>query len=108
MASTKLTNKVRQVLGGKTAIVTGASSGLGKALALDLAQLGTKLVLASRDKAALDAVSAECAANGSAAPLVIETDITRLEDCERMVKEAVGRFGALDYLILNATVPCPI
>lgn len=104
MAATKLTGKIPQAFSGKTAIITGASSGLGKALALELAQLGAKLVLASRDEAALSAVSAECEAAGSVAPLIVQTDITRIEDCKRMINETVARFGALDYLILNAGV----
>ena len=97
-------SKYQTALHGKTVIITGASSGLGKTLALEMSALGANLVLASRDHDALIAVSAECEKVAGATTLVIRTDITRKEDCIAMVSETVERFGSVDYLVLNAGI----
>jgi short-subunit dehydrogenase len=85
----------------KVTIVTGASTGIGRALALELAGAGAKLVLAARDEAALARVAAECAARGARA-LVRRTDVTRAADCAALVDLAVGELGRLDVLVNNA------
>jgi short-subunit dehydrogenase len=86
---------------GKTVVITGASQGIGKALALALASQKPQLVLAARDEAALAEVAAACRARG-AETLVVPTDVTRPADCERLVAAGVERFGALDALVNNA------
>ncbi len=87
----------------KVTILTGASSGIGRALALELARAGAQLVLAARDEAALRRVAAECAALG--APAVVRpTDVTRAADCAALVDAAIGERGRLDVLIHNAGI----
>jgi short-subunit dehydrogenase len=82
-------------------IVTGASSGIGRALCEALAPQGPRLVLAARDAARLEAVAESCRGRG-AFTLVVPTDVTREEECARLVARAVGQFGALDVLVNNA------
>jgi short-subunit dehydrogenase len=88
---------------GKTIVVTGASSGIGKALCLALAAQRPRLVLAARDAAALEAVAAECVAKG-ATTLVAATDVASAESCRALVARTVERFGALDVLVNNAGI----
>ena len=84
-------------------ILTGASAGIGRALALALADAGATLVLAARDQAALERVAAECTGRGVRA-VAQRTDVTRAEDCQALVARAVGEFGRLDVLVNNAGV----
>jgi NAD(P)-dependent dehydrogenase (short-subunit alcohol dehydrogenase family) len=88
---------------GKVVIVTGASSGIGKALCLALAEQRARLVLASRDVVALQAVATACAARG-ADTLVVPTDVTSEEACRTLVERAVARFKAIDVLVNNAGI----
>jgi short-subunit dehydrogenase len=88
---------------GKVVVLTGASSGIGRALALALAPQGPKLVLAARDEARLGSLAEECRAKGAAA-LVVPTDVTLKEACGRLVARAREAFGRLDALVLNAGV----
>ena len=90
-------------LAGKTALITGASSGLGRQLALDLGPLKMNLVLASRSDSKLAQVAEEVEAQGSVA-LVQAADITEVDQCRELVAQAVARFDSLDYLILCAGV----
>ena len=86
---------------GKVLVVTGASSGIGRALCEALAPQGPRLVLAARDQARLEEVAQSCRSRG-ASTLVVPTDVTREEECERLVERSVARFGALDVLVNNA------
>jgi NAD(P)-dependent dehydrogenase (short-subunit alcohol dehydrogenase family) len=88
---------------GKSIVLTGASSGIGRALALALAERRPKLVLAARDAAALAAVKAECEARGATA-VAAPTDVTDPEAARRLIETAVGAFGGLDVLVNNAGV----
>jgi short-subunit dehydrogenase len=81
----------------RVAIVTGASRGIGAAVAAALRQEGAKLVLGARSEAGLREVAAE----GDA---VVAGDLTDARARERLVAEAVGRFGRIDLLINNAGV----
>jgi short-subunit dehydrogenase len=89
------------VYAGKVVVVTGASQGIGKALCLELAAQRPKLILAARDVAALEAVSAECRARG-AETLVAPTDVGDEAACRTLVERAVGTFGGVDVLVNNA------
>jgi len=89
------------VYAGKVVVVTGASQGIGKALCLELAAQGPKLVLAARDATALDAVAAECRARGAEA-LVVPTDVSEEASCRALVERAVGSFGGVHVLVNNA------
>jgi short-subunit dehydrogenase len=88
---------------GKSIVVTGASSGIGKALCLALAPQRPRLVLAARDAARLEEVAAACRGAG-AETLVVATDVTSEEECRRLVERTVETFGGLDVLVTNAGV----
>lgn len=85
----------------KIAIVTGASSGIGRATALALAQHGANLALASRNIPAIEALAAQIRALGSQA-LVLPTDVACREQVEAAVARTLERFGRLDILFSNA------
>ncbi len=90
-------------LHGKTAVITGASRGLGKAMALALAAEGARIALVARDRARLDAVAAEIgAANGQAA--VVPADVTSEVQVRRIEREILAQFEKVDILVNNAGV----
>jgi len=90
-------------LNGKTAVITGASRGLGKAMALALAAEGARIALVARDRERLDAVAAEIrAANGQA--IAIRADVTSEDQVRRIEREIAAQFGKVDILINNAGV----
>jgi NAD(P)-dependent dehydrogenase (short-subunit alcohol dehydrogenase family) len=84
---------------GKVVIITGASSGIGKALAVEFARQGAKLVLASRS-----GVGHSTWNKGSGEILDLRTDVTREADCELLIKQAVEKFGRIDILVNNAGI----
>ncbi len=84
-------------------ILTGASEGIGRALALELASRGARLSLAARDRQRLESLTAECRARGGEA-LALPTDVTNQQDCEWLVNETVGAFGGVDVLVHNAGI----
>lgn len=86
----------------KSVLITGASSGIGEELALQLAQAGARLTLAARRKDRLESVAQRIAELGRSRPLVSECDVTRDGDLERAVAEAVHAFGKLDVVFANA------
>ncbi len=91
-------------LKGKTAIVTGASRGIGKAIAVKLAELGANLVLNYRsDSKSVEDVIKEIESKGSKA-IAVQGDVSVFSDAENIVKKAVEVFGSLDILINNAGI----
>jgi NAD(P)-dependent dehydrogenase (short-subunit alcohol dehydrogenase family) len=88
-------------LRNKTALITGASSGIGRATALRLASLGVQVALASRNREVLEQVRAEIEQAGGAA-LVAPTDVTQAEQVRQAVAATVERFGKLDLLLACA------
>lgn len=85
----------------KVSLVTGGSRGIGRAIALLFAQEGSHVVIAGRDRAAMDRVKeehGECATRLHA----VVADMTRTQDVQRLVNETVEKFGALDILVCNA------
>jgi NAD(P)-dependent dehydrogenase (short-subunit alcohol dehydrogenase family) len=88
-------------LTGKVALVTGASRGIGKAIALGLAAQGADVVLASRKADALEAVKAEIEALGKKA-LVVPTQMGNVDEAKRLAEAAIGWQGRVDVLINNA------
>jgi len=86
---------------GKVAIVTGSSTGIGKAIALAFGQEGASVVLAARSLEKLQAHAEKIRGLGARA-LPVRADISRLGDVEEMVKKTFGEFGRIDILVNNA------
>ena len=102
-APSRLGQDDRQRIAGRTFVVTGASSGLGRGAALKLASYGANVVLAARRTEVLGEVADEARAAGGQ-PLVVTTDVSRPEEVERLAGAAVERFGRIDVWINNAAV----
>jgi short-subunit dehydrogenase len=85
------------VLAGKTVLITGASSGIGRATALEMARRGARLVIAARRAEQLEEVARRCRELGAECNTVI-ADVSRREDCVRLARTA----GAVDVLVNNA------
>jgi short-subunit dehydrogenase len=90
-----------QSFSGKVVLITGASAGIGRALALELAAQGAQLALTGRDAARLAEVAGACAAQGASA-LAVAGDVARAADCRQVVDATLARYGALDVLVNNA------
>jgi len=84
-------------------IVTGASSGIGRALALRLADQGASLALAARSAERLAALAEECIQRGGKA-VPVPTDVSEEEQCQELVERTVHEYGQLDMLINNAGI----
>jgi NAD(P)-dependent dehydrogenase (short-subunit alcohol dehydrogenase family) len=93
-------------LQGKTVVVTGGGKGIGRGIAMAMAQCGAQVVVGGRDVAALDSVSAAMRALG-VQTLAVAGDITRADDRQRLVDAALERFGAIDGWINNAGSAAP-
>jgi 3-oxoacyl-[acyl-carrier protein] reductase len=91
-----------QTLANKSAIVTGASRGIGRAIALDLARRGAAVVVNynSSEAAANEVVAAITDAGGKA--IAFKADVTRFDECQALVKACTDTFGKLDILVNNA------
>ncbi|WP_461642791.1 SDR family oxidoreductase [Labilibaculum euxinus] len=87
----------------KIVVITGASSGIGKALALEFASRGSKIVLAARNLEKLKEVEESILALGNEV-LAVKTDVSVEEDCKNLIIETVNRFGGVDVLINNAGI----
>lgn len=90
-------------LDGKVAVVTGASSGLGVAFARDLAQAGANVALGARRIDRLQQTVELVEAQGRKA-IAVATDVSKPEDCQRLVDEAMQAFGKVDILVNNAGI----
>jgi len=90
-------------LDGRTAIVTGASSGLGVAFAQALAEAGADVALGARRAERLESTRELVQAAGRRA-IAVRTDVSVPEDCETLVQEAMDAFGKVDILVNNAGV----
>lgn len=87
----------------KVVIITGASAGIGKALALQLAEQKAWLVLAARREEALQEVADTCEQKGGMAT-VVPTDVGDEEQCRHLINEAVNAYGRIDVLVNNAGI----
>ncbi|MCI0713059.1 MAG: SDR family oxidoreductase [Chloroflexi bacterium] len=87
----------------KVVVITGASSGIGKALALQLAEQKAWLVLAARREEALQEVADVCEQKGGMAT-VVPTDVGVEEQCRHLINEAVNAYGRIDVLVNNAGI----
>ena len=90
-----------RTLENKTALVTGASRGLGKAIALALAEAGARLVLVARDEALLEQTAQSARAHGVEA-LVSRTDVTQEQGIAELKQKVAGKFGTIQILVNNA------
>jgi len=90
-------------LHGKVALITGGSSGIGRATALRLASFGVRVAVAARTASALEEVVGEAKALGIEA-LAVPTDVTDSEQCRRAVETTAKHFGRLDMLLCSAGV----
>jgi NAD(P)-dependent dehydrogenase (short-subunit alcohol dehydrogenase family) len=90
-------------LSGKTALITGASKGLGKAIALSLAQAGAGLILVSRDREQLEKVATEARKMGADAEVFV-ADVTQEEQVRRLEADVMSRSGRVQILINNAGI----
>ncbi len=88
-------------LADKIALVTGSSSGIGRAVALTLAGEGASVVVTGRDKARIEAVAGEVKACGVSV-LSLTVDLARDSDVRRMIEAAADHFGRIDILVNNA------
>ena len=86
---------------GRVAVVTGAGQGIGRGVAIGLAEAGADVVLAARTKSDLDEVATRIGSIGRRG-LVVPTDVTDQGACERLISSAVREFGRLDILVNNA------
>jgi 3-oxoacyl-[acyl-carrier protein] reductase len=89
-------------LNDKVALVTGASKGIGKAVALGLASEGARVAVVARDAAMLDKVAAECRDRSRREGVAVAADLSRLDEVERVVGEVKARLGRIDILVNNA------
>ena len=90
-------------LNGKVVVITGASSGIGAAMAREYAAMGAKVVLGARQGDKLEQMCKEIEAAGGKAAWCV-TDVTKQEDCQKLIQTAVDSFGSIDVLICNAGI----
>ncbi|MCK5846619.1 MAG: SDR family oxidoreductase [Bacteroidales bacterium] len=88
----------------KISIITGASSGIGKALAYELAQRGSNVVLVARRKELIDKISEDINSKYQVKVLAIKADISIEEDCKMFIEKTMNKFGKIDILINNAGI----
>ncbi|CAA2976378.1 11-beta-hydroxysteroid dehydrogenase 1B-like [Olea europaea var. sylvestris] len=89
---------------GKVVIITGASSGIGEHLAYEYAKRGARLVLAARRERSLQEVAERARDIGAPDVVVVRADVSKVEDCRRIVDQTMNHFGRLDHLVNNAGV----
>jgi len=91
------------LLTDKVAVITGASRGIGRHIALDLASRGARIVASARNAEALDSLIAEIGAAGGSA-LAVAADVAVPADADRLITAAMERFGRVDILVNNAGI----
>jgi NAD(P)-dependent dehydrogenase (short-subunit alcohol dehydrogenase family) len=89
-------------LGGKVAVITGSTKGIGKAIALRFAEHGAKVVISSRKANACETVTAAINEKRHGAAVAVPANISSKDDLQRLVGEARAAFGKIDILVCNA------
>jgi dehydrogenase/reductase SDR family member 7B len=87
----------------KVVIITGASSGIGRALAFECGKRGAKLVISARNREKLDEVARSLEKSGVEV-IVVKTDVSVEEDCRELIRRTVDKYGKIDVLINNAGI----
>lgn len=98
---------IRPDLGGpprKVAIVTGGSRGLGREMALHLAEAGAEVCIAARTQSQLDATAAFIESRTGRAPLALPTNVQSSAECDALIARTVEHFGRLDIMVNNAGI----
>jgi 3-oxoacyl-[acyl-carrier protein] reductase len=103
IASRNFVEEKNMKLSGKVAIITGASKGIGKGIAVRYAREGASVVLASRSMDLLTSIAGQIHQGGGKA-LALEVDVCRWESVEAMVNKTVEYFGRLDIMVNNAGI----
>jgi len=88
----------------KVVVVTGGSRGLGKAMAISLAEAGADICIASRTLSQLESAAAEITAAGGSEPLIVPTNVQSAAECNALIESTVERFGRLDVMLNNAGI----
>ncbi len=101
MKERNILSRTPRDLHDKTVVITGASSGVGKATALEMARCGAKVVLAARREKALEELAAECESIGARA-LVVPTDVTDSKAVQTLAATAKAWGGNIDVWVNNA------
>nr|GLL22417.1 11-beta-hydroxysteroid dehydrogenase 1B-like [Ipomoea trifida] len=91
-------------LAGKVVVIAGASSGIGENLAYEYARRGAYLVLAARREKSLEGVAERASRLGSPYVITVRADVSKVEDCQLLIHEAINHFGQLNHLVNNASV----
>lgn len=89
-------------LEGKVALITGGSSGIGRAIAAAFLAEGARVAICGRDAGRLEAAAASLRARSADSVLAVSADVTRPDDLARLVSAAVARWGRLDVVVSNA------
>jgi hypothetical protein len=89
-------------LGGRVAIVTGGSRGIGRAIAQGLAEAGASVVIASRKLGACESAAAEVTQSTGARAMPFACHVGRWHECDALIDATIERFGRLDVLVSNA------
>lgn len=88
----------------KVVVITGASSGIGKACAEEFAKRGANLVLAARQYVSLCEITADLQTKYAIKAIAVQVDVSKEEDCQLLMKQAVNTFGKIDVLLNNAGI----
>ncbi|GAB2222347.1 hypothetical protein Drorol1_Dr00013563 [Drosera rotundifolia] len=91
-------------LAGKVILITGASSGIGEKIAYEYARRGARLAIAARREDRLRQVAETASKLGSPDVLIVVVDVSKANDCRRMVQETIDHFGQVNHLVNNAGI----
>lgn len=94
---------MKRTLSGKVVVITGASSGIGEAMARLYSSMGAKVVLGARSEEKLSLLAQIIRSEGGEAISVV-TDVTKESDCQRLIEKTVETFGGVDVMICNAGI----
>ncbi len=94
-------------LKGKVVFVAAASKGLGRAIAEEFSHEGARVVMCSRDEAAIATAAREIATATKGETLPVTADLSKKEDCDRFIRSGLETFGRMDVLVVNAGGPPP-